>query len=476
MGRSRRRAGSGQAIVIVAICMAVLIGMAALAVDLGNASSVRSRLRTAADAAALAGARELPGAGAGAGNYVAMQYLAAHLDFNLPVGACSSATACPAGTYAVAGYKIALADPVVGGRGALDVDVTVTQPAFFSRIFGFIHVDAGNGARALAPGPTFISAGYALAALDSGFVISGGGTSDPSGLATGPVYARDGYGANNRTHPATITSYVSEGLPGGGAGSICSPQQLNHIDGQWGATYPGDLFYQWAPNPPATPGSLFGNVAPPTNAFANTPPDVPAGAPTFISPAQAKDAQGHWNPGIYSGFVPSGGLYNGGVYKIVGYTGKAAFTPGSNVHPGVSGKSVGADAVAFILDSSDVMDLDLASNEPQLNGIDDLQAPGNDPNPDPAGTHNLVFWTAPGASGWKGAVTYGPSVQNSITGIVYLPNTAFTSNGTAQWAFYGSVYFSTMTLFGGGNLAQIFKWVCGLGAVLPGGGEAVLIR
>jgi len=51
---------SGQAIVMFAIGFVVLLGFTALAVDVGSVASEKSNLQNAADAAALAGAQELP--------------------------------------------------------------------------------------------------------------------------------------------------------------------------------------------------------------------------------------------------------------------------------------------------------------------------------------------------------------------------------------------------------------------------------
>jgi Flp pilus assembly protein TadG len=51
---------SGQAIVMFAIGFVVLLGFTALAVDIGSVASEKSNLQNAADAAALAGAQELP--------------------------------------------------------------------------------------------------------------------------------------------------------------------------------------------------------------------------------------------------------------------------------------------------------------------------------------------------------------------------------------------------------------------------------
>src|SRR5205823_5354771 len=49
----------GQALVLTAILMPVLVGFVALAVDIGGIATAKAQLQTAADAAALAGARQL---------------------------------------------------------------------------------------------------------------------------------------------------------------------------------------------------------------------------------------------------------------------------------------------------------------------------------------------------------------------------------------------------------------------------------
>lgn len=54
----------GQVLIMVAFLMVVLIGIAALVLDVGNLYLTKSKLQNAADAAALAGARDLPAADA----------------------------------------------------------------------------------------------------------------------------------------------------------------------------------------------------------------------------------------------------------------------------------------------------------------------------------------------------------------------------------------------------------------------------
>jgi Flp pilus assembly protein TadG len=58
----RARAEGGQVVVLVAISLVVLLGFAALAIDVGNAYYAQRALQGSADAAALAGAEVLPNA------------------------------------------------------------------------------------------------------------------------------------------------------------------------------------------------------------------------------------------------------------------------------------------------------------------------------------------------------------------------------------------------------------------------------
>ena len=57
---TRSRDESGQVLVFVAFILTVIVGMAALVVDVGSWYQAHRHLQTAADAAALAGAQELP--------------------------------------------------------------------------------------------------------------------------------------------------------------------------------------------------------------------------------------------------------------------------------------------------------------------------------------------------------------------------------------------------------------------------------
>ena len=91
------------------------------------------------------------------------------------------------------------------------------------------------------------------------------------------------------------------------------------------------------------------------------------------------------------------------------------------------------------------------------------------------GTHNFVLWGA-GPNPFTAGVTIGPKASTDMSGIIYLPNSPYVSNGNSSPQFTGSVFVKSMTVDGGGNGQQVFKWVCGLTAVAGQPYDGGLIR
>jgi hypothetical protein len=137
-----------------------------------------------------------------------------------------------------------------------------------------------------------------------------------------------------------------------------------------------------------------------------------------------------------------------------------------------SGFSDPAGAVAIVVDGSDGA-LDLT--DAKLNGLDDLNPASYTGLRDPMGTHNFVIWGA-GANPFTAGVSIGPHATTDMSGIIYLPKSPYVSNGNSSPQFTGSVFFESMTVQGGGNGQQVFKWVCGLNAVAGQPYDGGLIR
>ena len=107
--------------------------------------------------------------------------------------------------------------------------------------------------------------------------------------------------------------------------------------------------------------------------------------------------------------------------------------------------------------------------------LDDLNAPGYIGPRDPMGTHNFVIWGA-GANPYTAGVNIGPHASTDMSGIIYLPKSPYVSDGNSSPSFTGSAFFQTMTVKGGGNGQQVFKWVCDLTAVAGQPYDGGLIR
>jgi len=455
--RSRRNQ-SGQAVVIIVAMIVALTVLGVMVFDAGLAMSDRRNLQAYADAAALAGSRSYA-PGANNAHWVAMEYLGAALNFNVPVGTCNGAGNCPAGSYSVNGYTITLSDTwryngIFNYPTVLDVVISHVQPSIFARMLGFSTLTSAASARATNPGPQYNSANYAVAAVSGDALINGGGAAFQT--VGGPVYAYGSFGANNGPHstgvPSVQTNYD---------GKIC-PGSPNFLDNGGAGN---NLNYHTTDGPNM---AQSGFIPPPNNYDIVAWPALPN--VVYTSPAAAQDASGNWKPGIYNGFAPSGGFMNGGEYKIINSPSLALGNITNTIHT-ASGTADPLGAVAILLDGSDTGALDLSNAV--LNGLDDLNAAGG--TRDPMGTHNFVVWSG-SASPYTAGVTIGPHVTTDMSGIIYLPKAPYTSDGNASPSFTGSLIVQSMTVNGGGNGQQVFKWVCGLDAVAGQPYDGGLIR
>ena len=128
----------GQVLILTAVAMVVLLGIAALVVDLGMSWMLRRQEQNAADPAAIAAARWLrdPVTGAPSLNQSAMDadacmYAQAN-DFFVGDPGCAAALA--SGALDVNSPPIS--GPFSGSSGKVQVIISTEHPAFFGRIFG----------------------------------------------------------------------------------------------------------------------------------------------------------------------------------------------------------------------------------------------------------------------------------------------------------------------------------------------------
>jgi hypothetical protein len=124
---SVRKNESGQAIVLMTLSLLVIMGMAALVLDVGNWFHTKRRLQGTADAAALAGAQRLPDDPSGA-QTMAMSYA------NQNGGD-------------VAGANIIVTSTVLP-NDTISVRARKTDPGIFSRVLGITSADIDARAKA----------------------------------------------------------------------------------------------------------------------------------------------------------------------------------------------------------------------------------------------------------------------------------------------------------------------------------------
>ncbi|HEX4590315.1 MAG TPA: pilus assembly protein TadG-related protein, partial [Gemmataceae bacterium] len=142
--RSDRRAGS--ILPLVVICLIALMGMVALAIDVGLVAVARTQAQDAADAAALAGARMLSGDTSSASNLnnvntaVTSAQTAATNNSLLGRAVAASAVNTQAGiyTYDTASKQFVASFPNAPGANAwsvMKVTINTTTPTYFGRVF-----------------------------------------------------------------------------------------------------------------------------------------------------------------------------------------------------------------------------------------------------------------------------------------------------------------------------------------------------
>lgn len=270
------QADEGQALVLVALGLMVLMFMAALGVDVGYLHLQKQQMQKAADAAAIAGATALSYNGA---FQVAAQNDAAANGFTNGHNGISVQVHNPPQT---------LGDPFLGNGHYVEVIIAQQQPTFFMKVAGLGLVNVSSRAIANSQG---ISQGciYALDPTDSGTLLIDGGVKVQTSCS---MY---------------VESSSANGLNNGGQVSVGGPNPQVVGIGVVGPSYAGSG--EFSPMP-----------------VLNIPPfNDPLGAvtPPNVATCGAGVQNGHqFSPGVYNGGinVTGTGTYNfmPGIYCIVG--------------------------------------------------------------------------------------------------------------------------------------------------------------
>ena len=139
----RGRGERGQILAVVVLALVALLGIAAFAIDVGYAYYAKRQLQSATDAAALAGAQDLPAASTAI--LTATEYAAANTPANLSNLDFTYETKCTATSVIATGCS-ALVNPnalVVTGKASTDT--------WFAKVFGIDHFDISAHANACSP-------------------------------------------------------------------------------------------------------------------------------------------------------------------------------------------------------------------------------------------------------------------------------------------------------------------------------------
>jgi Flp pilus assembly protein TadG len=199
-----KRDQSGQASVLTAVYIAALLGMAALVLDVGSWFRQHRHLQATADAAALAGAQELP-LSTGLARSFAERY--AHRN-----------------TTALTGVSVSFSSKVET-NDTIHVEVEKPAPGFFSKILGVSTVDVD--AKAVARVGGMQSAKYVapIVVKNTHPMLTGTGCGNIGGPCLGPSYVT--------TIPVGDTgapgAFALLNLAGGGSGTASASELSDWI-------------------------------------------------------------------------------------------------------------------------------------------------------------------------------------------------------------------------------------------------------
>jgi Flp pilus assembly protein TadG len=200
---------------VVGISLVVLLGMAALAIDLSSFYKAQRQAQSAADAAALGAAQELPSS--------------------------ASAAASTATTYGQQNYPgatVTVTTPYGGSTSQIRVTVSAATPSFFGQIFG---VTSANVSASATAGPPAGSSYDALFTSDTSCSGAGITISGSSQHISGGVHSNGKIsipGANNALGPTTYGGPNScPPPPTGGSNTYTSGPTLDTANVPWPIDY-----------------------------------------------------------------------------------------------------------------------------------------------------------------------------------------------------------------------------------------------
>ncbi len=421
----------GQAAILMALFTGIiLLGFAALAVDVGLLYREKRLVQTAADAGAIAAA----------GQYV-------NNSGTIIESVAKTAAGMQPGITLMgppAGKAIVKATLPPGTTNLVQVTVTQPTPTFFMRIFGFGTVNVA----AMAEAGWKTSAGGCLRSLSNTGVSSSyidPGEANDIGPYNGGTYSGEGVIAGNSGGPGINTVGCSicsnSGVYNGGAG-ISAPMESvtagTTISGD--GSNPGLAVNAPTLNQGAGPscGDPYANLG-----LTSLDPTVAFGLTGVTEPTACSTSAGcTLNPGIYNGLQTGNGgtiTLTPGMYVITGY-----FSGGSGTLDGTSGVTLvfapGANVNSPADDDGPGIQNDIAV---KINAPSSAQAP----TPAANGIAGIAIWADTGTT-----FAFNGGGTSTIVGSIYSPNTNMIEGNDSTVTVTGDVITNTVAVGGGSNL------------------------
>ena len=442
----RRQAETGQALVLFALSIVVLLGIGALVFDLGQAFVDRRTEQDVADAAALAGARYLSSCPSPQSNA------------NCPavVNAAVALAASEGYSDGVNGVHVVVKVPpggetdFAGAPDSVEVSITGVRSSIFAGIFG--QSSQGTGALAVAQNSTGYSLPYSLLALDPGSC----GTNKINGNGGGVTLGGTIHVDSNCPSQALLLSgqgvltapecdVVGGVQVSGGATDNCSSQPS-------GVTVYGDPLAELPPPPlPGAPASVI-KVSGGTKG-------IPNGCPGSASPATAANPTGCSFSSQYDGYVfrlfpgfyPGGLNFQGGTFYLepgIYWIGGGGYTQngtGNAVMSVASGATTFGGGVLFYLgeDPNPTVQAGCvtAPTGPgcyagwsMTGGASNLQVQGIQSGP----YAGMVIYVDRGFTGATVSLN-GAATNFNITGTIYAPTAQVTLNCNGATSFSAQI-------------------------------------
>jgi hypothetical protein len=384
--------------VTVSLALVALMGISALAVDVGDLWTTRRRMQNAADAAAMAGADEIAIGGSKTDVVAAARTASAQNGFTD-----DSATFASSSHVSVAVYQPPQSGPYATNPNAVQVIVSQTQPTYFIRVLGWQNVPVST----LAVGLT-VSGGSCVYVLNP----TASGAMTVTGTAS--LNSTCGLYDNSNNSSALIVS---------GSGVLQAP--LVGVVG--GTTVNGG-----GSTPPSTGIAAFGDPL----AW------VPQPAVGACTSYQMQ------NIGTITTLYP--GLYCGGLKLNAGAN--VTFMPGTYIINGgglivLAGATVTGSSVTFFLTGQNTSNgSPNAYGGVQIAGSTNvnLSAPCNSSS---GGIEGMLFFQDRAMTNGTGSVINGGSTSY-FSGALYFPTTSLSYSGSSGSNQYTLVVADTLTVAG----------------------------